>query len=120
MRTISATDSTSPDGATIIDLDGRVVDGLESLRQRIAQRLRFPRGTWFLDGNAGTDSVLGHQITAPLAGTVMTGAIREEGGDEVVAVEDVRVDLDHDTRELSYSARVVSVYGPFQVFATVI
>ena len=50
----------------------------------------------------------------------MTEAIRDEGGTEVVAVEDVRVDLDHETRQLSYSARVVSIHGPFQVFSVVL
>lgn len=119
MRTISASEQTMSDGTKLVDLDGRVVDGLESLRQRIEQRLRFPRGTWLLDLNAGTDSVLGHDVTAPLAESVMTAAILEEGGDEVRVVEDVSVALDHETRVLTYSAQVVSVYGSVRVFATV-
>ena len=45
MRTLSASPIdavANPDGPT--DLENRVVDGIESLRQRIVQRLRFRLG----------------------------------------------------------------------------
>ena len=65
------------------DMDNTVVDNLESLRQRITQRLRFQVGTWELDGRKGTDSVLGFEYTPDLAAAVLSGAIRDEGADEV-------------------------------------
>ena len=46
MRTLSATRQTE-DSPT--DLDNQVVDGIESLRQRIDQRLKFMLGEWDLD-----------------------------------------------------------------------
>ena len=94
-----------------MDLDGRVVDGLESLRQRIGQRLRFPRGTWLFNPDAGTDSLSGHRVGPQIVAAVITDAITDEGGDEVVAVADVNVDFDADSRRMTYTATVVSVYG---------
>ena len=51
--------------------------------QRITQRFRFQVGTWELDGRKGTDSVLGFEYTPDLAAAVLSGAIRDEGADEV-------------------------------------
>ena len=108
MRTLSAT-RTTPDGTD--DLDNQVVDSLESLRQRIAQRLRFPAGTWELDTRQGTPSVLGYTFTLQLAASVLTRAIQDEGGDEVTGVE-VRVSYVRGTRTMVYHAEVASIYGP--------
>ena len=113
MRSLSVTPTDSNDPGGPADLDGTVVDDLESLRQRVDQRLRFPLSTWALDLSLGTPSVLGHQVTDALAVRVIVDAVREEGGDEVLDVVDVVVNLNHDTRVLRYSMRVVSVYGEF-------
>ncbi len=113
-RTLSVQAET--EGA-VLDLDGTVVDGLEALRQRISQRLRFRQGTWKLDKTAGTAQLLGH-LSPRIAGQTITAAIRDEGGDEVTDVVDVEVDLDHNTRVLSYSATVLTVYGPARISET--
>lgn len=111
MRTLGTVplDPDFPDGPH--DLDDTVADGLESLRQRIDQRLRFRRGSWEFDPDAGTESVIGHQTTAGIAGAVITAAIRDEGGDEIIEVTDVTVRLDAETRLFRYSAQVRSVHG---------
>ena len=113
MRTLSATPPATGEGPD--DLDLRVVDQLEALRQRVVQRLRFRAGTWALDTRRGTDSVLGHGITPELAGAIISRAIRDEGGDEVTDVTDVVVGLDHDTRVATYQARVSSIYGEMRL-----
>ena len=91
------------------DLDNTVVDGLRSLEQRISQRLRFPIGTWQLDTRRGTESVLGRTFTPDLAASVISAAIRDEGGSEVTGVEDVTTRLDG--RTLRYTATVATIYG---------
>lgn len=104
--------ATAPDPDTgVEDITGAVVDGIEALRQRVAQRLRFRRGTWVFDPGAGTPAVVGHEITAPIAQRVITDTIRDEGGDEITDITDVEVSLDPETRVFSYSATVVTIYG---------
>ena len=115
MRTLSA--SAAVEGGPE-DLDNLVADKLEALRQRIGQRLRFRRGGWFLDSSLGTVSVLGHETTVPIAAAVLTDAIRDEGGAEVLDVVDVTATLDRETRTLSYRARVRTIYGDMAVAAT--
>ena len=114
MRTISVSPTALGD-----DLDGSVVDGLESLRQRIKQALLFRLGSWFLDTRRGLPEVTGTRMTAALAASVITGYIRDEGGDEVTNVTNVDAQLNAATRSLSYSARVHTVYGDLDVTETV-
>ena len=111
MRTISVT----ADAAGIPDLDDRIVDDLESLRQRIVQRLQFSRGTWALDISQGTVSVLGHDLTTSLAQAVLVDAIRDEGGFEVIGVPESAVRLERETRVLRFAARVRTIYGPMEL-----
>ena len=91
-----------------------MVDGLESLRQRIQQRLQFRLGEWQLDNRRGTESVLGHGMTRELAASVLGAAIRNEGGSEVTGIDDVTTTLDAD-RVLHYSVTLTSIYGPMVV-----
>ena len=98
-------------GVTNGDLDGTLVDGLTSLRQRIEQRLLFPLGEWSLNPDAGTPSLLGFRGAAQVAAAVLSDTIVDEGGEEVVDVVDVVVEQDSETRTLSYSATVLTVYG---------
>ena len=111
MRTLSATQQTDD---SPMDLDNQVVDGIESLRQRTDQRLKFRIGEWDLDRRRGTESVLGHEYTPDLAASVLTAAIRDEGGDEVTGVE-VEIDYNRTSRILFYSAQVASIYGPMTI-----
>ena len=109
MRTLS-TSPISTDENAPYDLDGTVIDRLQSLEQRIRQRLRFPIGTWPLDTRLGTESVLGYEYTPELAASVLTDAIREEGGDEVTGVN-VDIGYERATRTMTYSAVVETIYG---------
>ena len=98
-------------GVTNGDLDGTLVDGLDSLRQRIGQRLLFAEGEWSLQPEAGTPSLLGLRSAARVAASVITEAILDEGADEAIDVTDVTVSQDGETRALTYSAEVLTVYG---------
>ena len=93
------------------DLTNTILGDLDALRQRIAQRLRFPRGTWQLDPTLGTDSILGHQTALPLVKVILADAIRDEGGSEVTGVPTITTTLDHDTRVMRYQATIPTIYG---------
>lgn len=118
-RTLSTrpVDSTHPELGD--DLDNRVADGLESLRQRIRQRLQFRVGEWTLDTRKGTESVLGHGMTPTLAASVISSAIRDEGGDEVTGIVDVEAKLDRD-RVMRYTATVTTIYGAMLIEGTAV
>ena len=110
MRTISVSEITEqrPD-----DLDGRVVEGLEALRQRVVQAIRFRIKTWFLNQNRGLDYdlILGHRITAAQAASVLGQAILDEGGDEIEGLENVEYSIDSETRTFRYSVLVNTIWG---------
>ena len=111
MRTLGAApiNVDRPEGPD--DLTNTIIDGLESLRQRIQQRLRFPRGTWRLNRNLGTDSIIGHQRALPLVAIIIANAIVSEGGAEITGQPTITTDLDHDTRVLMYQAIIPTIYG---------
>ena len=114
MRTLSVTSisANEPD-----DFDGVVVDGIDSLAQRITQAIRFRAATWFLDRRRGVPyrRLLGHQTTTALAASTITSAIREEGGVEVTGIHDVEIQYDSANREFRYYARVSTTYGDMSV-----
>ena len=116
-RTISVAQP-SPDRTD--DLDGTVVDGIEALRQRIVEAIRFRFGTWMLARNAGLDYglLIGHQITADLAASTLNEVIRKEGGDEVTRLDNVVYSLDRPSRYFYYAVLVQTVYGPMQISET--
>ena len=98
--------------ADTYDLDGSLVDGLESVRQRIQQRLRFWRGTWFLDSGAGVPylrDVLGHRRNLALATSAITAQIRTVP--DVTVVQNVTSSFDFDLRIIDYSAVVQTTFG---------
>ena len=117
MRTLSATrtDPNQPD-----DLDFNVVDGIRSLEQRTAQAIRFRFGTWFLDNRRGLqyDQIMGHTTTLDLATSTLTETIRAEGADEITNITDVTATLDAETRIMSYSAVVQTIYGDMTLTGT--
>ena len=99
------------------DLTGLLIDGLESLRQRVVQRIRFRRGEWFLNILMGLDYRLleGFTTTLELATTAITQEVRSEGGPEIIEIHDVVSTLDHETRRFSYSARIETIYGMMEL-----
>ena len=116
MRTLS-TSPTQEAGSEYDDLDSTIVDGIEALQQRIVQAIRFRVGTWFLARNQGLNYsfLIGHRTTPDLAASVLNETIREEGGDEVLELQDVQFSIDSPNREFRYSVNVKTIYGDLQI-----
>ena len=95
------------------DLDFTVVDGLESVKQRIVQRLLFWRGEWFLDTSKGIPYLpraLVRRGSSPLLlRQVITDAIEEVDG--VVAVRDIEVTYQAAERRILYVADIEATEG---------
>ena len=104
--------SVTVDENGIADLNGEVADDLESLRQRIVQAIKHTFGEWFLDTNTGIRRELlqGHQTTLDIAAATITTTIRNEGGSEITAISTPVVQLDHETRKMTYKADISTIY----------
>ena len=98
------------------DLAGGIVDGIEALRQRIVQAIRWRLGTWYLASRSGLDydRLIGHRLSPDLVAATLNGVIRTEGGDEVLGVT-ATYDLDRPSRVFTYAADVQTIYGPMAV-----
>ena len=106
--------------ATDTDMQFRLVTGMEALRQRIAQHLRFARGEYFIDTSQGVpylDDVIARPANLPLAQQVVTAAIQSVEG--VLSVTDVSVTLDKRKRVLNYQATVKATEGLLSVAGAV-
>ena len=115
-RTVSVA---APDPNRTDDLDGRLVDGIEALRQRLVQAIRFRYRTWYLARERGLDYelLIGHQITPDLAASTLNGVIREEGAEEVLGLRDIHFELDRPNRVFSYRVMVDTIYGELLIEA---
>ena len=94
------------------DFDFSVQDELQSVVQRVIQRLRFWRGDWFIDSGQGVPyiiDVFGHNVNRELAKQAITSQIRSVP--DVVEVSDVEVTIDPRTRTLRYAAKITTLYG---------
>ena len=101
--------------APIPDLTGRIVAGIESLQLRIRNLLRFRRGDWFINRDAGIPygELLQHPNNLRLLEQAITNALR--GVAEVTGVVNVRTDYTAAARTYAYSATVQSIYGDLQL-----
>ena len=91
-----------------------LIEGVESVRQRVGQRLRLHRGEWFLQAVRGVpwfDEVL--RGSPGLAQAIIEDEIRQVHG--VTNVSNVQVQFDRSTRRVSISADVETQFGPMQV-----
>lgn len=115
-RTISTSPRDPDDPHSTYDLDDGIAEGLEALRLRLTQALKFRLRSWFLARNRGLDYdlLIGHQISSSLAATLLNETILEEGGAEVEGLEDVDYSIDR-SRRLRYSARVRTIYGDMTI-----
>ena len=107
-------------GATDSDMEFRTVSGLESLRQRIVQHLRFARGESFFDSRLGVPylaELLVRPASESLAAQVISSAITSVAG--VRAVTNVQIRLDKARRILHYSANVTSDLGDQAIAGTI-
>lgn len=113
MRTVS----TAPTDNLFDDLDGKIVEGIEALRQRIVQAIRFRYRTWFLDRQKGLDysRLIGYRTTPELAAATISNAIREEGQAEVESVDNVQFGYNQTDRGFWYSCLVTTIYGPMRL-----
>ena len=94
------------------DITFETVDGLESVRQRVRQRLLFQRGEYYvneLDGVPYVGDVLRYQFEPGLAEAVITEAILAV--EDVTGVRDVQITFDSRNRRITYQAEVLSRFG---------
>lgn len=97
-----------------IDFDAgfTAIDGVESVRQRVLQALRFNQGEWFLNTSAGTPyltQIFGTRF-APLSESVIRRHISDVPGvDDVASITST---FDSATRRLNISVVVVSDNEP--------
>ena len=101
--TLSATDG---------DIDFKVADGLESVRQRVHQRLLFQRGEYYIDIRKGlpyVTDILRHHFDHSLAERVIIDNILEVEG--VTEVKEPSLVFDRVLRKLTFSATIETIYS---------
>ena len=89
-----------------------IVEGLEAVRQRVFQRLRFFRNEWFLAANQGVpylQEIFVQPTPAGLAAQIIVAEILAVR--DVTDVTDVDARLDPATRKLTLRARVHTLEG---------
>ena len=99
-------------GASGGDFNFTVAEGIEAIRLRIVELLRFWRGEWFLDTSRGIPylpSLLGRRGSLVLLRQVITANIRSVEG--VTAVRNVEIDFKSEFRRVFYRADVDTIYG---------
>ena len=104
-RTLNA-----PDGDLAADF--ALIDGVESVTQRVQQRLRLFAGEWYLDTAAGIpwlpDLLRGPEYIPVIARIVSIAAAEVDG---VATVDDTTVDFDRNTRQLSLAVTITTDAG---------
>ena len=93
-----------------------VAEGLEDIRQRVVEALRFGAGEWYLDASAGVSylrDVFVRPVEVGAVSTILTDAIRAVPG--VESVSGIQVELDTEERTMSYSATVHTAEGDVTV-----
>ena len=94
------------------DITLELVDGVESVRQRVSQRLQMFRGEYYLDTRAGVpyiDDILRHNFDEELAIRVISDSILDVT--DVTGVSDVVLSYDADSRTLTFSATIQTLFG---------
>ena len=107
MRTIASADG---------DLDFAVADRQASVEQRVAQRLRFAFGEWFLDTSKGTrvrELVVGKLVDPALAQQAISAEIRQV--EDVANVIEARYTPGDANRRARYVAQVQTLFGPMSI-----
>ena len=114
-RTVSV-EQIGPEG-NVRDLDGGIAEGLEALRQRVEQALRFRVRTWFLNRSQGLDydMLIGHNLRAETIALAITDVVRREAGDEIPDLAEPEFSLDGRTRVFRYSLTTPTIYGPMTI-----
>lgn len=100
------------------DLD--IVEGLEDVRQRVIERLRFWFGQWYAGVNDGVPyrpEIFQRSTTVGLAAVVVSDQIRSVA--EVTGVSNVFAEIDPQVRRMTYRARVSTVHGTMEIGETI-
>lgn len=111
----------NPTVGYVLDKTGDVtlIDGVEALRQSIANRLQFFKGEWFLDTTAGlayTTSLRSAPVDPALIAVTIKDEVLKE--DEVTQVLDISVKFDALKRLYTYSFTVKTVYDTDDIVIT--
>ena len=107
-RTISAVDDLTADFA--------VIDGVEAVRQRVIQHLRFTLGEWFLAPDEGVpyfEGLFADHTGVDLAARLISAEV--QGVEDVTSVEVMEAVVDPATRKLRVEFRVGTAYGDVTV-----
>ena len=93
-----------------------VQDGLEGLRQRCVQHIRFARGEWFLSPQEGVPDFF--NLSAEDAGDVIADDLRN-AVEDVQRVEVASVEVDGRSRVMKLRLAVISEDGSFEIEETI-
>ena len=96
--------------------DLEVVDGLESVRQRVIECLQTWAGQWYLDRETGVayrPEIFARPTSVGLAGAIVSDKIRSVDG--VTGVSGVVVEIDPVVRRMTYKATGDTPFGRFTV-----
>lgn len=98
--------------------DLQIVTGREAVAQHLRIRLRFFRGTWFLNRLEGMpyyELILVKRVDIATITSIYQKVITETPG--VATVENLRLDLDRVTRKLSVSFQATTTDGENLTFS---
>lgn len=98
------------------NLDLKLIDGAEQVRQQLKIKLKLWTGEWFLDTEFGTpyiQSILGKQLTLSGAIAAIRKSILEVSG--VQAIQEFTYDFNNQERILSVSFTANTPYGIIEV-----
>ena len=92
-----------------------IIDGLESVMQRVNQHLHYWSRTWFLNARGGLpyQTILGHNIDVEIVRKIIVSAILEV--QDVTNVTDVHVELNPQTRRMDFFGKVHTTFGDFEI-----
>ena len=102
------------------DIDLTAVDGLESVRQRIHQRLLMQRGEYYLDTRQGVpyvSDILRYNYDENLARRVIEESILSV--QDVDTVYNIQIDFNSSTRRLTFSCNVRTDFGETVLASTI-
>ena len=120
--------SIKEDHDTFLDASGNVavVDGAESLRQRLLERMEFFLGEWFLNELLGVpyfQRILQSDVDINIVSNIITNEISKDA--EVIRVQSPVlsenqsqhpiINFDSTTREFTYSASIINIFSTFNL-----
>lgn len=120
MRTLGSRTITRADGSVYHDIDGTVVDGYESLRQRLLARLALFRGAWTPDPTAGIFNLRDLPGTDREGRAMMAQQLRAHllGDPEITSVDRLEIEI-LSPRHIRIDVSVGSIYADLSATVSV-